>query len=498
MIVVATCILLVLEVVVAIPQQCYSCLEEDCETMSLWTNQTCATSRLSLGTSHCGTAAIRYTEGYLGISRDTTVKGCFDCMDERTACFALGGLLKSSRGWVVQQCEIDCCNTTSCNSNPTLLTQNATIVLQKDVFGTTNCFECEENDNYTCILNQQSQTCRSGGRSLGITHCSAAKVTTWNVLTGVVDVSFVRGCIDCEDKKTACALLAGSLKYLHHSTLLECDIECCNGSYCNDGAANLTKCWHCMEDEGTSCSLRQQRQICSLDPNSLGTTHCGSAVGRKRNQNGIIQSYFYRGCFDCAKKKDVCFTLGGFWKGDVANAGVTTLLECDVDCCDTHVENGSYCNVHTPKLKPAAVTVFTPTVTGPAQCNVCLERNAASCSDNQQVQICGIDPYSLGTTHCGTAVGTYRDSKGDIVHGFFRGCINCADKRAACAAVGGFRKNVQKWTQLECEIVCCTGDNCNTHIPDLVKQSNAAASLDIHYVLQCSFLAFYIFFVGIF
>ena len=68
------------------------------------------------------------------------------------------------------------------------------------------------------------------------------------------------------------------------------------------------------------------------------------------------------------------------------------------------------------------------TVTGPAQCNVCLERNAASCSDNQQVQICGIDPYSLGTTHCGTAVGTYRDSKGDIVHGFFRGCINCAGR----------------------------------------------------------------------
>ena len=51
--------------------------------------------------------------------------------DKRAACFALDGLLKSSRGWVVQQCEIDCCNATNCNSNP-LLTQNATIVLQKD------------------------------------------------------------------------------------------------------------------------------------------------------------------------------------------------------------------------------------------------------------------------------------------------------------------------------------------------------------------------------
>ena len=64
---------------VSSPQQCYYCVEDDCETMSLWTNQTCATSQRSLGTSHCGTAAVRYNEGYLGLSRETMVKGCFDC-----------------------------------------------------------------------------------------------------------------------------------------------------------------------------------------------------------------------------------------------------------------------------------------------------------------------------------------------------------------------------------------------------------------------------------
>lgn len=487
----------VVHVVVSSPQQCYYCVEDDCETMSLWINQTCATSQRSLGTSHCGTAAVRYHEGYLGgVPLETMVKGCFDCTDKSAACFALAGLLKSSLGWVVQQCDINCCNDTNCNTNVSILSQNATNVLRRDAFGTTSCYECEESDNYTCILTQQSQTCRTSRAALGITHCSSAKVKTRNVLTGAVDVSFIRGCISCEDKKSACALLAGSFKFRKYATMLECDIECCNGSYCNDGAAGLSKCFHCMEDDGISCSARQQRQICSLDPQSLGTTHCGSAVGRKRNQNGAIQNYFYRGCFNCSKKKEACFTLGGYWKGDVNAPGATTLLECELQCCDPNVINGSYCNVETPILKPAAITVFTPTVTGPAQCNVCLEKDETSCSENQQTQVCGIDPYSLGTTHCGSAVGRYRQSNGDMVYGFYRGCINCADKMAACAAVGGFRKNVQKWTQLQCEIECCTEDNCNTHTPSLVKdeQPNSAPRGEIHQLFRCTFVAVFIVF----
>jgi len=38
------------------------------------------------------------------------------------------------------------------------------------------------------------------------------------------------------DKKAACAAIAGSLKYRRlNGTLLECDLECCSSSYCNDG-----------------------------------------------------------------------------------------------------------------------------------------------------------------------------------------------------------------------------------------------------------------------
>ena len=42
--------------------------------------------------------------------------------------------MKSFRGWVVLQCDIDCCNETNCNSNATQaqLAPNAINVLQKD------------------------------------------------------------------------------------------------------------------------------------------------------------------------------------------------------------------------------------------------------------------------------------------------------------------------------------------------------------------------------
>ena len=40
------------------------------------------------------------------------------------------------------------------------------------------------------------------------------------------------------------------------------------------------------------------------------------------------------------------------------------------------------------------------------------------------------------------------------------------DKKAACAAVGGFFKGErrQRLTQLECTVECCTGDDCNKDI----------------------------------
>ena len=37
------------------------------------------------------------------------------------------------------------------------------------------------------------------------------------------------------------------------------------------------------------------------------------------------------------------------------------------------------------------------------------------------------------------------------------------DKKAACAAVGGLLKAQKGWKQRQCEIECCTGDNCNTY-----------------------------------
>ena len=52
--------------------------------------------------------------------------------DKSAACFALAGLLKSSSGWVVQQCDINCCNESNCNTNATILSQNATNVLRRD------------------------------------------------------------------------------------------------------------------------------------------------------------------------------------------------------------------------------------------------------------------------------------------------------------------------------------------------------------------------------
>ena len=72
---------------------------------------------------------------------------------------------------------------------------------------------------------------------------------------------------------------------------------------------------------------------------------------------------------------------------------------------------------------------FHPTASGPKQCNICLESNAASCTKNQQTAICATNRYSMGTSHCGSAVGKYKNKKGDVEDWFIRGCINCAGKQ---------------------------------------------------------------------
>ena len=70
-------------------------------------------------------------------------------------------------------------------------------------------------------------------------------------------------------------------------------------------------------------------------------------------------------------------------------------------------------------------------ISGPTQCLSCVESNAGSCFQN--LQVCATNPFSLGTTHCGTAVGKYKDSTGNVVDGFFRGCINCEGREISIA-----------------------------------------------------------------
>ena len=47
--------------------------------------------------------------------------------------------------------------------------------------------------------------------------------------------------------------------------------------------------------------------------------------------------------------------------------------------------------------------------------------------------------------------------------------LSVSDKKAACAAVEGFLKR-RGLAPMECEIECCTGDNCNTNFPSFSKR----------------------------
>ena len=65
---------------------------------------------------------------------------------------------------------------------------------------------------------------------------------------------------------------------------------------------------------------------------------------------------------------------------------------------------------------------------GPEKCYKCFAEDADACFSSQVEQNCSSARRSLGTTHCGSAVGTYRDKDGNITTGFFRSCIDCAGK----------------------------------------------------------------------
>lgn len=72
--------------------------------------------------------------------------------------------------------------------------------------------------------------------------------------------------------------------------------------------------------------------------------------------------------------------------------------------------------------------LFILTDAGPKQCYACAESDDDTCTSNQFNQTCATDQNSLGTTHCGSAVGKYQDKSGKVLDGFIRGCIDCAGK----------------------------------------------------------------------
>ena len=76
----------------------------------------------------------------------------------------------------------------------------------------------------------------------------------------------------------------------------------------------------------------------------------------------------------------------------------------------------------------AGAVLFILIDAGPKECYACAERDAATCAKNQVTQTCATDRNSLGTTHCASAVGKYRDQYGIVKDGFIRGCIQCTGK----------------------------------------------------------------------
>ncbi|XP_058954798.2 uncharacterized skeletal organic matrix protein 2 [Pocillopora verrucosa] len=340
--------------------------------------------------------------------------------------------------------------------------------------GPTQCHSCIEADDASCSANQKNQTCASDPLSLGTTHCASVAISYYgnetDILNDKLHDGFIRGCIDCGDKTAACFALMGALKAQKTWSVRECSIECCTGNNCNKQTPNLhtgdgkrvftpeadwpKKCNSCSEKDAGTCAANEQSQTCVTDPKSLGTGQCASVLGQYRDKDGKIHESFFRGCLQCTHAKRACFSLGGFFKRN----GEWTMQQCAIDCCQTR-----NCNTGVPTMTPAAIPVFPET----AECNSCFETDSASCKTNQKPQFCATSEDSLGTSHCASMAGSFRDQNGNKVNGFYRGCVDCSEKKIACSTIGGFIKANRRWSLGQCEITCCTGSNCNTHIPTL-------------------------------
>ena len=138
------------------------------------------------------------TLAYLGFTDSHTTNGLsfeFVIPDKKAACFALGGALKARKFWTLQQCEIECCTGSYCNTQTPTLTQAAITVFQQGA-GPKHCHACAERNEPTCAANQQNQTCATDQNSLGTTHCGSA-AGKYQDESGQVHNGFIRGCIDC-------------------------------------------------------------------------------------------------------------------------------------------------------------------------------------------------------------------------------------------------------------------------------------------------------------
>lgn len=61
------------------------------------------------------------------------------------------------------------------------------------------------------------------------------------------------------------------------------------------------QCQGCYGGNPYQCSYQKRPQICATDFGSLGTTHCGSAIIKYREQRGgRISQGVLRGCINCA------------------------------------------------------------------------------------------------------------------------------------------------------------------------------------------------------
>jgi len=74
--------------------------------------------------------------------------------------------------------------------------------------------------------------------------------------------------------------------------------------------AGPSRCNECVGTDAASClSKHKDDQFCASDKDSLGRTHCASAVGKylsdpDYDKEGMshVTDLLFRGCFDCSSK----------------------------------------------------------------------------------------------------------------------------------------------------------------------------------------------------